>query len=826
MFQMDGLISALNKLGKLIWLVALSITISACGSDSNEPKNNPSSPDTTPPVISLLGDPNPEIEVGGNYVDAGATASDDIDGNISANVVTSGMVDTSVLDTYTLTYSVSDSSGNNAAELTRTVSVVDITPPDLSLIGDANITLEVGLSYTDESATANDNVDGNISTDIVSSGVVDSYLVGIYLITYNVADTSGNQAVSVSRTVNVVDTTPPVLSIIGDANVTLELGTSYLESGANALDNLDGDITDNVTATGAVDENTIGTYMLTYNVSDANGNLAIPILRTVNVVDTTAPELVNTSPMASQTEVTTDVVIEAAFNEPLLASSVESTVISVLDEGGLDVSGTISLDTAGLVISFIPDNALAENTEYTVTLFQSISDTAMNGLADDISWKFNTINTNDASLPQLINIPNNLADEPQLAMNNSGFAIAAWRQDDFINVNRYEPIGGWQGVEQVSVVADVAYADMKVAINDNGHAIVVWTEFDPNNNGVSASSVYANRYSSASGWSGAEEVDEFDTGISEMAQVGIDELGYSIVAWGYRTSFQAEASIYVRRYDAVTNAWENSVALFQPDDSTYDNAVSPSVAVNAQGHAMVVWNKGNTEILARYYDPTTGWASNSLNITDMSDIDIVGVPHVSIDDNIKVIATWTQRLNTDSHPDIYTNHFTLTDGWVGSVALETSQLGGARYPIVAMNDSHGVIVWTEYDGATYSLYTNVLKPDGTWEGVSLIENSDYSIFRSDNGGTSISINGAGKAVITWNQSLLIPETLAAEYRIFISERELSTSTTWSTPTALAQSELSTESYMPVVGIDSDGTGVVVSQRLLNNSLDVQSHNID
>ncbi|MEP1869819.1 MAG: Ig-like domain-containing protein, partial [Paraglaciecola sp.] len=523
---------------------------------------------------------------------------------------------------------------------------------------------------------------------------------------------------------------------------------------------------------------------------------------------------------------TTDVVIEAAFNEPLLASSVESTVISVLDEGGLDVSGTISLDTAGLVISFIPDNALAENTEYTVTLFQSISDTAMNGLADDISWKFNTINTNDASLPQLINIPNNLADEPQLAMNNSGFAIAAWRQDDFINVNRYEPIGGWQGVEQVSVVADVAYADMKVAINDNGHAIVVWTEFDPNNNGVSASSVYANRYSSASGWSGAEEVDEFDTGISEMAQVGIDELGYSIVAWGYRTSFQAEASIYVRRYDAVTNAWENSVALFQPDDSTYDNAVSPSVAVNAQGHAMVVWNKGNTEILARYYDPTTGWASNSLNITDMSDIDIVGVPHVSIDDNIKVIATWTQRLNTDSHPDIYTNHFTLTDGWVGSVALETSQLGGARYPIVAMNDSHGVIVWTEYDGATYSLYTNVLKPDGTWEGVSLIENSDYSIFRSDNGGTSISINGAGKAVITWNQSLLIPETLAAEYRIFISERELSTSTTWSTPTALAQSELSTESYMPVVGIDSDGTGVVVSQRLLNNSLDVQSHNID
>lgn len=86
-------------------------------------------PDTTPPVISLLGSPSVTIERTSVYTDAGATASDNIDGNISSNVVLSGTVTASSVGTYLLSYNVSDIAGNEASPVTRTVLVQDTIPP-------------------------------------------------------------------------------------------------------------------------------------------------------------------------------------------------------------------------------------------------------------------------------------------------------------------------------------------------------------------------------------------------------------------------------------------------------------------------------------------------------------------------------------------------------------------------------------------------------------------------------------------------------------------------------------------------------------------------
>ena len=83
--------------------------------------------DTIAPIISLVGDSNISINVGDSYTDAGATVSDNVDTNIVAS--TSGTVDTSVANTYTITYSAIDSSGNPATPVTRTVIVNAVVPP-------------------------------------------------------------------------------------------------------------------------------------------------------------------------------------------------------------------------------------------------------------------------------------------------------------------------------------------------------------------------------------------------------------------------------------------------------------------------------------------------------------------------------------------------------------------------------------------------------------------------------------------------------------------------------------------------------------------------
>ena len=95
--------------------------------------------DSIAPVITLLGDAAVSIEVGDTYIDAGATAKDNYDGDITSNIVTVSNVDTAIVGSYTVTYDVSDANGNAAATVTRIVSVEDA----LSMVEIEKIELDI-----------------------------------------------------------------------------------------------------------------------------------------------------------------------------------------------------------------------------------------------------------------------------------------------------------------------------------------------------------------------------------------------------------------------------------------------------------------------------------------------------------------------------------------------------------------------------------------------------------------------------------------------------------------------------------------------------------
>lgn len=79
--------------------------------------------DTTAPVISRSGNSSVRVKLDSTYSDAGATATDDRDGDITGSIVTVNPVNVNVLGTYTVTYNVSDAALNPATEVTRTVTV-------------------------------------------------------------------------------------------------------------------------------------------------------------------------------------------------------------------------------------------------------------------------------------------------------------------------------------------------------------------------------------------------------------------------------------------------------------------------------------------------------------------------------------------------------------------------------------------------------------------------------------------------------------------------------------------------------------------------------
>ncbi len=247
-------------------------------------------PANTAPVITLLGSNPVNMTVGGTYVDAGATAHDQEDGNITANIHTTGTVNTSVAGTYTITYNVSDSAGLAATPVTRTVNVNPAPvnhPPVITLVGSTPVNITVGSLYVDQGATALDQEDGNITANIQKTGTVNTAVVGSYTITYNVSDSKGLAAVPVTRTVNVVPApvnNRPVITLVGSSTINIIAGALYVDQGATATDVEDGNITANIQKTGVVNTSVVGTYTVTYNVSDSQGLAAIPVTRTVIVI--------------------------------------------------------------------------------------------------------------------------------------------------------------------------------------------------------------------------------------------------------------------------------------------------------------------------------------------------------------------------------------------------------------------------------------------------------------------------------------------------------------------------------------------------------------
>ena len=173
---------------------------------------------------------------------------------------------------------------NHFGDFAITEAPTDTTAPVITLIWSSVININLHSTYTDSWATATDNIDGDITANIVVSGSVNTSTSGSYILTYNVSDAAGNPAIQVTRTVNVIpDTTAPGITLNGDAIVSVDQNSTYTDAWATATDNVDGDISANIVVSGSVDTATTGTYILTYTVSDAAGNPATPITRTVLV---------------------------------------------------------------------------------------------------------------------------------------------------------------------------------------------------------------------------------------------------------------------------------------------------------------------------------------------------------------------------------------------------------------------------------------------------------------------------------------------------------------------------------------------------------------
>lgn len=158
--------------------------------------------------------------------------------------------------------------------------IVNNKPPEIALIGESTINHEVNTTYIDQGATAFDTIDGYITNNIIINNNVDNTTLGSYIITYDVLNSNNILAIQKIRKVNVVDTTPPNISLNGDAIIDIYIGDEYIEQGVTATDNSQESLT--IETSGVVNTNVAGSYIITYTAKDSTGNSA-SVSRTVNV---------------------------------------------------------------------------------------------------------------------------------------------------------------------------------------------------------------------------------------------------------------------------------------------------------------------------------------------------------------------------------------------------------------------------------------------------------------------------------------------------------------------------------------------------------------
>ncbi len=212
--------------------------------------------DDTPPELTLTTDPDAYTLPGHPYEEEGYTATDNYDGDLTDQVQ-------SYEENGVVYYSVTDSSGNTATAQ-RTIVYDDRTAPVITLAGDNPLIVEKGTEVQEPGYTAIDDCDGDITGRVVvtqGDGVID----------YTATDAHGNTA-TVQRALEYVDTTPPEITLSGNAEMTIQSGDSFTDPGYTAQDAGDGDVTAAVTTDGAVDPGTPGDYTITYSVTDSAGN--------------------------------------------------------------------------------------------------------------------------------------------------------------------------------------------------------------------------------------------------------------------------------------------------------------------------------------------------------------------------------------------------------------------------------------------------------------------------------------------------------------------------------------------------------------------------
>ena len=342
-----------------------------------------------------------------------------------------------------------------------------------------------------------------------------------------------------------------------------------------------------------------------------------------------------------------------------------------------------------------------------------------------------------------------------------------------------------------------AYKFLDLAVSGDGTAMAVWTRGEAL---TTNEDVHASRYAPDSGWQAAEPL-ELREGAALFPSVAMDDEGRALVVWHQKDG---------ARLDIWSNYFVPETGWFGPElleDDDADSARRPQVAMNAKGTALAVWyqSDGTQEhIWANRFTPGSGWGRAN-RISEPIEPGDARRPHVAIDAGGSATAVWQQcYANCQSDDlnelrwDVWTNRFESDAGWVRARRLTPGNMGSAVRPEIATNASgSAVAVWQASDAET-----------GRFD----VWSAHYGATQGWTAAKPIAVEEAGDA--TRPQVAMSPDGIATVVWQFDGARgeirasRSSTADEWTEPEAIGPDD-TVQATRPRIAADRKGSAVVV-----------------
>lgn len=285
---------------------------------------------------------------------------------------------------------------------------------------------------------------------------------------------------------------------------------------------------------------------------------------------------------------------------------------------------------------------------------------------------------------------------PQIAIDNNGNALAVWTQHDGtrgnIWSNSYTSDTGWGAAIMIESGDGKAFGP-QIAVNNSGNALAVWHQ-----KGVIHDDIWSNRYTVGAGWGTAELIESDNVGPADFPQIAIDNNGNALAVWNQYDGIRH--NIISNRY--VSGVGWGSATVIESENAGH--ALSPQIAIDTSGNAIAGWfqNDGvNNKVWINRFTFGVGWGTAMV----FAGSDYSGTPQIAIDANGNALVLWSQSYG--GQRNLLAKRYIIGTGWSLPTNIESGDYSASIYPSIVIDSSgSGLVVWSQSDGTQSNILSN------------------------------------------------------------------------------------------------------------------------